>query len=68
VAAVTAASESPLGELSDLRVLIPSESKQYGRALFEQAALVLLDALALLLQRRLGQSAADLEARHANLE
>lgn len=68
VAALTAVPESPLGELCDLRVLIPSESEQYGGSLFEQAALVLLDALALLLQRRLGQRAADLNARHATLE
>lgn len=68
VAALTAAPESSLGDLSDLRVLIPSESQQYGRSLFEQSALMFLDGLALLLQRRLGRTAADLEARHANLE
>ena len=68
VAVVTATSESPLAGLSDLRVLIPAESEQYGRSLFEQAALVLLDALTRVLQDRLGLSATDLDARHANLE
>jgi len=67
VAAVTASPGSPLVALSDLQLLISGPSEQYGGSLFEQAALAALDALALLLQRRLGQTAADLEARHANL-
>jgi len=66
VVAVTASPQSPLMGRSDLQLLISSPSIQYGGSLFEQTALITLDALALLLQRRLGQTAADMEARHAD--
>jgi 6-phospho-3-hexuloisomerase len=68
VAAVTATPESRLAGLADLRVLVPKESAQHGGSLFEQTALVFFDAVASLLQRRLGKDSRDLEARHANLE
>jgi len=69
VAAVTSAGADSLVELADLVVALPVvPSQQYGGTRFEQAALLLLDALALLLQRRLAQTAADMDARHATLE
>jgi len=68
VAAVTAAPESALARLADLRLLIPGDSAQYGGTLFEQTALVALDALALALQRHLGRTGGEMDARHANLE
>ncbi len=68
VAAVTAAVESPLARLADLHLLISGASAQYGGSLFEQFAMVVLDTLALILQLRLGLTAADMDTRHANLE
>ena len=76
VAAVTASGTSPLATAADLVLLIPAAygsagdggSIQYGRSLFEQAALIVLDAVALQLQRDLAQAQEDMNARHANLE
>ena len=76
VAAITAGPRSPLANVAALVVVIPaaaaargrSLSRQHGRSLFEQSALLLLDALVLELQRRLGRTDADMAARHSNLE
>ena len=68
VAAITATPGSPLAKLATLQLLLSAESDQYGGSLFEQTALVVLDGLALLLQHRLGQTSAEMDARHANLE
>jgi 6-phospho-3-hexuloisomerase len=68
VAAVTSQGGSRLARLAGVRLVLSGASAQYGGSLFEQTALVSLDALALALQHRLGQTAGDIDARHANLE
>ncbi len=76
VAALTASEGSPLASAANLAVVIAAAtgargaaaSGQYGGSQFEQAALVLLDAIVLRLQERLGQSAGEMDARHATVE
>jgi 6-phospho-3-hexuloisomerase len=76
VAALTAAADSPLAATADVVILVPAPTKeqaaaasiQHGGSLFEQSALILLDAIALQLQRRLHQTDEQMRARHANLE
>ena len=43
-------------------------TEQYGGSLFEQAVLLICDALAMLLQRKLGISDDQMSERHTNLE
>jgi 6-phospho-3-hexuloisomerase len=67
--AVTAEPASELAAGADERLILPAvPSVQFGGSLFEQAALIVLDTLALRLQRRLGVSEAEMQSRHANLE
>jgi len=69
VAAVTATADSSLARAAGLAVIVPSgPSQQYRGNLFEQAVVVLLAALAIRLQQRLGQTWGQMDARHANLE
>ena len=70
VAALTAAGRSTLAGIATLAVVIPAggPSAQYGGSLFEQSALIALDAVALMLQRRLGISGESMDTRHANIE
>jgi 6-phospho-3-hexuloisomerase len=69
VAAVTARTGSPLEAGADLAVILPAtDSLQYGGSLFEQAALIVADAVAGALQAARGLSDADLAARHDNLQ
>jgi 6-phospho-3-hexuloisomerase len=76
VAAVTAASASPLAAEADIEVVLPAptklshglSSRQFGASLFEQALLLLLDAVVMLLQERQGASPESMFAKHANLE
>ncbi|HUU54756.1 MAG TPA: 6-phospho-3-hexuloisomerase [Armatimonadota bacterium] len=73
VVAVTSAQESPLAAQADVTVLIPAapgsgEHAQYGRSLFEQSALIVLDAVAMQLQREIGRTREQMDARHTNLE
>lgn len=76
VAALTSSCDSALARAADLLVVVPAPAKQtdghgsvqYGGTLFEQSTLVLLDTIALRLQRRLGQTAEQMAARHATLE
>ncbi len=70
VAAITAAREPALARTAHLMLLIPvaSSSEQYGGSGFEQAALIALEAIALQLQTELGQSARDMDERHATVE
>jgi len=80
VAALTACEGSPLASAANLTVVIPAASGaaegaagevasgQYGGSQFEQAALVALDAMVLELQKRRGQSAGEMDARHATVE
>jgi len=78
VFAVTATPDSPMARLANETIVIPAPSKhtapeagrslQYGGSLFEQALLVLMDALSVEIGRRLGSTPQDLDTRHANLE
>jgi 6-phospho-3-hexuloisomerase len=78
VFAITATPDSPMARLADETIVIPAPSKrgarwtgqssQYGGSLFEQALLVLLDAVSNEVGRRLGKTPQELDSRHANLE
>jgi 6-phospho-3-hexuloisomerase len=78
VFAITAIADSPMAQLADETIVIPAPSKrsdrwsdqssQYAGSLFEQALLVLLDAVSAEIGRRLGKRPQDLDSRHANLE
>jgi len=69
--------ESPLGRLAHITVVIPAAAKQdnrgqvsaqYSGGLFEQAVLLVGDAIFHTLWRASGASAGELRPRHANLE
>ncbi|MBM4019623.1 MAG: 6-phospho-3-hexuloisomerase [Planctomycetes bacterium] len=78
VVAITATPDSPMARLANETIVIAAPTKrtppgagasvQYGGSLFEQALLVLLDAVSSEIGRRLGTAAQELDARHANLE
>ncbi|HUT33851.1 MAG TPA: 6-phospho-3-hexuloisomerase [Planctomycetota bacterium] len=76
VAAIVAARGSALGSSADFAVVLPAPTKvsqrtasrQFGATLFEQALLLFLDALVLLLQERRGASPESMRAKHTNLE
>ena len=74
VAAVTGSEGSSLASGADLRVVVPAGggrgegSQQYGGSLFEQSALIALEAVVLQLQGELGQTKEQMDARHATLE
>jgi 6-phospho-3-hexuloisomerase len=69
VLAVTARADSTLASLAEAVVRVPAEgSRQFGGSLFEQSALLLLDALTLELTAGDPQAYAVMQARHANLE
>ena len=78
VAVVTSRRNSPLGRRADLTVLVPVAagrgrtqvqlSRQFGASLFEQAALICLETLVLILMRRLRETEPRMISRHQNLE
>ncbi len=77
IVALTTSAQSPLGLVATTVVTIPAATKQgddrtlsqqYAGALFEQAVLLLMDALFQQLWAQSGQSAEQLWTRHANLE
>ncbi|MGV8852850.1 MAG: 6-phospho-3-hexuloisomerase [Rhodoglobus sp.] len=77
VIAITTAADSPLATLAQVAVVIPAAQKQdhagtrsaqYSGGLFEQALLLLGDALFHVLWEESGASAEELWPRHANLE
>ncbi len=77
VIAITTAPASKLGELATGVIVIPAAAKQgndgtvsrqYAGALFEQAVLLLLDAMFQGMWREGGEAAEELWKRHANLE
>ncbi|HUU10676.1 MAG TPA: 6-phospho-3-hexuloisomerase [Phycisphaerae bacterium] len=78
VFAITATPDSPMARQADETIIIPAPSKhaqadsgasaQYGGSLFEQALLVVLDAVSVEIGRRLGTPPQELDSRHANLE
>ena len=75
---ITAARSCPLAQMADTLILVPAanyakgnggeSTEQYGGSLFEQAVLLICDALAMLLQRKLGISDDQMSERHTNLE
>lgn len=67
--AITQDSSSSLAIAADHVIAIPPlPSLQPGRAAFEQALLVLLDAVVMRLMAKLGETADTMLSRHANLE
>jgi len=77
IVALTTASESPLGRLAAVTVVVPAAAKQdhagevsaqYSGGLFEQAVLLVGDALFHSLWQSSGATAEQLWPRHANLE
>lgn len=77
VIAITTASESPLAQLADERILVQAPQKQdhsavtsvqYAGSLYEQTLMLIGDALFHELWARSGASAEELWPRHANLE
>jgi 6-phospho-3-hexuloisomerase len=77
VIALTTAPNSPLGEMATVTVTIPAAqkldrgnpvSKQYAGGLFEQATVLVGDALFHTMWQRSGKTADDLWPSHANLE
>jgi 6-phospho-3-hexuloisomerase len=77
VLAVSTTDDSPLGALAAVALVVPaatktdrsgSNSEQYAGSRFEQAVVLLGDALFHALWTRSGRSADDLWPSHANLE
>jgi 6-phospho-3-hexuloisomerase len=77
IAAVTATASSPLATIAELVIPIPAASKhdrgsessaQFAGSLFEQATLLLFDAVFHALSRELGKTPETLWAAHTNLE
>ena len=77
IIAVTTAASSPLASLADVAIVIPAaqkqdhgatRSRQYSGSLFEQALLLLSDAMFHTMWKNSGASAEELWPRHANLE
>ncbi len=78
LAVITANPDSSLGRMADILVVLPCNelvggkrnvpSVQLGRALFEQASLILLDAMVFRLAEKLGRQPHDVLKRHTNLE
>jgi 6-phospho-3-hexuloisomerase len=77
VALITTARESPLADLASATLVVPAAAKldrsgtasaQYAGGLFEQAVVLLGDALFHTLWLRSGRTADELWPRHANLE
>jgi 6-phospho-3-hexuloisomerase len=77
IVAITTAPESSLGKIADLVITIPAAAKQdrsrqcseqFAGSLFEQAALLLFDAITHALMHRLDKNTETLWSMHANLE
>lgn len=77
IVAITTARDSPLGRAADALVVVPAAAKldrsgaastQYAGGLFEQAVVLVGDAIFDALWQRSGLTADDLWPRHANLE
>jgi 6-phospho-3-hexuloisomerase len=77
VVAISTTAQSPLATLSDQVTIIPAAQKQnhgsaisqqYAGSLFEQAVLILTDAIIQTLWKMDGTPAEELWKRHANLE
>lgn len=65
---VTHQEESPLRELADHTLVVPSRTEQFGGTLFEQAALILLDGLVWDLMVDVDRAAEVMAHNHTNLQ
>lgn len=79
LAVITSRPESKLGQMADLKVIIPAPVRESSEiepvptvqpmaSLFEQSLLLLLDTIVLLLKDRLRADERAMMARHSNLE
>ncbi len=77
LATITAHPEARIGQMADIIVTVPAptkgelihrSSRQPQGSLFEQAALVMMDAIVMILMERLRISPRRLAQRHANIE
>lgn len=69
VVAITTRADSSLAVIADVVVAVPVHgSRQFGGSLFEQASLVLFDALIIDLTRDDADAYAVMRRRHTNLE
>lgn len=77
IAAITTAADSALAHLADVTIVVPAATKldrsgtasaQYSGSLFEQAVVLIGDAVFHQLWKASGLSADDIWPRHANLE
>jgi 6-phospho-3-hexuloisomerase len=69
VLAVTTRADSTLAGLADAVIEVPTAgTRQFGGSLFEQSALLLLDAVVLQVTAGDPQAYAAMQARHANLQ
>ncbi len=69
VVLVTATPQSPLRDLADTALHLPArDSTQFGGSLFEQAALLVMDAATLALDAEDPQTRGAMQRRHANLQ
>ena len=67
--AVTTSADSTLARLADAAIEVPTAgTRQFGGSLFEQSALLLLDAVILDVTARDPQAHAVMHARHTNLQ
>jgi 6-phospho-3-hexuloisomerase len=67
--AVTTRSDSTLAGLAEVAIEVPTEGTgQFGGSLFEQSALLLIDALVLDLTAGDSRAYAVMQARHTNLQ
>lgn len=69
VLAVTARRTSPLGALADVVLEVPpTETHQFGGSLFEQGALLVMDAVVLALTAEQHDAHRTMRARHTNMQ
>jgi 6-phospho-3-hexuloisomerase len=69
VLAVTAQRTSPLGALADVVLEVPpTKTRQFGGSLFEQGALLVMDAVVLALAAEQHDAHRTMQARHTNMQ
>jgi 6-phospho-3-hexuloisomerase len=66
---VTAQRTSPLGALADVVLEVPpTKTRQFGGSLFEQGALLVMDAVVLALAAEQHDAHRTMQARHTNMQ
>lgn len=69
ILAVTAHRTSPLGALADIVLQVPpTQTRQFGGSLFEQGALLVMDAVVLALAAEQHDAHRIMQARHTNMQ